>query len=187
MNHQQGLNPYAPSELRDSAPAPFTQDSGRVPTLGVLAVTWGGIVLSGASFGMMMGGFIALLEPASLTEVMLLLPLGLFVGGVIAAISSIPVVLISLCLAAPLVPLAKGWRPRQARRFSTICGFVSGGAPIVLVNFRDPTSWFAALIPGIFGAVGASLFTRWMLGAANRQPGKRTDHTLVEDSIDNVP
>ena len=150
MNHQQGLNPYAPSELRDSAPAPFAEDSGRVPTLGVLAVTWGGIVLSGASFGVMMGGFIALLGPGSQTDVMLLVPLGLFVGGVIAAISSIPTVLTSLCLAAPLVPLAKGWRPRQARRFSTICGFVSGVAPVMLVAIRDPSAWIGVALRSAF-------------------------------------
>lgn len=186
MNHQQGVNPYAPSELRDPAAVRLADDLERVPTLGVLAVSWGGIVLSGAFFGMMMGGFIALSEPASLTDVMLLLPLGLFVGGVIAAISGIPSLLISLCLAAPLVPLSKGWRPHQARIFSAICGFVSGYAPVVLVGFWDLSAWFAALVPGIFGTVGASLFTRWMLGAASRASWRRTDHTLVEDSIDNV-
>ena len=163
MSNQPQPNPYAPSRL-DGEPFPAA-DSPHLPTIGLLAATFGGIVLSGATFGMILAGILSLAEPTNLLEVVMLLPVGIFAGAVIAGISGTPTVLATFCLAAPLIPFSKGWLSHQARNFAVICGFLSGSSPLILIEYSDPWSWLMAVIPGAFGALGTMFFVRWILRA----------------------
>lgn len=192
MSHQDGPdphapdphapNPYAPSPVAGELPRFGQLSLLRIPTLGLLAATLAGIVLSGAAFGMILAGFIALAEPANLLEFPVLLPLGIIVGGVIAAISGMPTALVTLCLSAPIVPLSKGWLSHQARHYASICGFFSGSLPVVLIDHSDLTSWLSALVPGIFGALGTRFFVRWIIGNWRGRTAVDVDHSLVEQS-----
>jgi len=163
----------------------------RSPTIGVMAATYGGIVLSGATFGLILASVVSLgiisLGTSSAQEMIMLLPLGILVGGVLAAISGIPTVLVLLCLSSPRIPLSKGWWPRQAGKFAAICGFVSGSVPIVLTDMVDPQAWLISIVPGVFGGLGTMLFVRWIF--RRPAPGRSGDHsrTLVEGSVENVP
>ena len=187
MTHQDDPNPYAPNPYD---PNPVVgelfrsgqSDSRRIPTLGLLAATLAGVVLSGAAFGMILAGFIALAEPANLFEFPVLLPLGIIVGGVIAAISGTPTVLVTLCLSAPIVPLSKGWLSHQAHHYASICGFFSGSSPVILIDHGDLSSWMLALVPGIFGALGARFFVGWIFRSWLSGTAGDVDHTLVEQS-----
>ncbi len=184
MSNQPQPNPYAPIRL-DGEPFPAA-GFPHLPTIGLLAATFGGIVLSGATFGLILAGILSLAKPTDVLEVVMLLPVGIFAGAVIAGISGIPTVLAAFCLAAPLIPFSKGWLPHQARNFAVICGFLSGSSPVILIDVRDPWSWLIAVIPGAFGALGTMFFVRWILRATNRSSAGKVDRTLVEGSGNNV-
>lgn len=186
MNESHQTNPYAPTE---SACRPLPVEGARftqVPTLHMLLATQGGVVLSGAAFGMILGGILAV-ATKQLAEVVLLVPLGLITGAIVAAISGVPTLIVLTCLSAPLVHLSKGWFRYQAFRFAALCGFVSGILPVILSNVRDPYSWLACLVPGVFGAVGTLLFVRWILGPSRADDAISPNRTLVEASGKNVP
>jgi len=180
-NHS-ALNPYAPSPLVAGLLRSSRTEARRIPTLGLMAATLAGVVLSGAAFGMILAGMISLAEPANLLEFPILLPLGVIVGGVIAVLSGIPTVLVLLCLSAPIVPLSKGWLSHHARHYASVCGFFAGGSPIILVDSGNPYSWLIAVVPGSFGALGTRLFVRWIVADSRRRPVPNAGRTLVEQS-----
>lgn len=186
MTNQLDPNPYAPTRLVGEPLPRRESDASPQPTVGVMAATFGGIVLSGAGFGMILGGIIAISEPSNITELVMLLPLGMVVGAVIAGLSGTATVIVLVCLSAPLVPLAVGWRLRQIRYFAGICGFLSGNLPVVLLDVRDPYSWLASLLPGVFGAAGTTLFVRWIFGAGQREIPNHGGRTLEQQSRNNV-
>jgi hypothetical protein len=159
----------------------------QVPTLHILLATQGGIIFSGAAFGMILAGMMAVATTSQLAEVVVLLPFGLVTGAVVAAISGVPTLIVVTCLSSPLVHLSKGWYRYQAFRFAAIGGFVSGVLPVILIDARDPYSWLACLVPGVFGAVGTLLFVRWILGASRGDDAIAPNRTLVEASGENVP
>ncbi len=186
MNAPRPTNPYAPTKW---VSRPLTADRpqvDQVPTLHMLLATQAGIVLSGAAFGMILGGIMAV-ATSQFAEVLILLPVGLVIGAIMAAISGVPTLMVMTCLSSPLVHLSKGWYRHQAFRFAAICGFVSGVLPVILIDARDPYSWLACLVPGVFGAVGTLLFVRWILGASRANDAIAPNPTLVEASGENVP
>ncbi len=160
-------NPYAPTALPGSRP-PVQQavDTKRASTWGIMVVTWGGIIVSGAIFGTLLGFLPIVFAAEELPEIMFLVPAGMIVGGVLAAISGIPAVIVVTCLSAPLVSLSKGWTRAQARRFAAVCGFLGGSLPLLLTDVTDPYTALLACLPGLFGAVGTVLFMRWIYGPA---------------------
>ena len=182
MSNQPDPNPYAPSPSVGELLRSGRSDRRRIPTVGLLAATLAGIILSGAAFGMIVAGFVSIAEPANLLEFPMLLPLGIIVGGVIAGISGAPTVVVSLCLSAPLVPLSKGWLSHQAQHYASICGFFSGSSPVILIDFSDFYSWLLAVVPGTFGALGTRFFVRWIFGSWKRRTTSDVNHTLVEQS-----
>jgi hypothetical protein len=187
MNELHQTNPYAPTK---SASRPLPVEGARlsqVPTLHMMLATQGGIVLSGAAFGMILGGIVAVANASQVAEVVILLPIGLVTGAIMAAISGVPTLIVVTCLSSPLVHLSRGWYRYQAFRFAPICGFVSGILPVILIDARDPYSWLACLVPGVFGAVGTSLFVRWILGPSRADDAISPNRTLVEASGENVP
>ena len=187
MNEPNQTNPYAPTEWGSR---PLLADRARfnqVPTLRMLFATLSGIILSGAAFGMILGGTMAIATTSELAEFVVLLPLGLVAGAIMAAISGVPTLIVVTCLSSPLVHLSKGWYRHQAFRFAAICGCLSGILPVILIDARDPSSWLGGLVPGIFGAIGTLLFVRWILGTSPGNDASGPDRTLVEGSGKNVP
>lgn len=157
MTNPNPLNPYAPSQMVAVRVPADPLLAGRVSILGVVLTTFMGITLSGAAFGLTIAAFIA-----------------------------VPVVLVILCLSAPLIPFSKGWLPHQARNFSAICGLLSGSSPFIAADPGNPFVWLAATIPGLFGGLGTMLFLRLIRRARSRFTVDVPVSTLAEQSANNV-
>jgi len=180
MSNQREPNPYAASRCGWEPRRATGQARKRVSTIALLPATIGGIVLSGSAFGLMVAVLNGLTNGTSISSPILLLFSGIALGAVISACAGIPVVIVAVCLSAPLINLSKGWLPEQASRYAMICGFFSGGSPLFLAALEHPASLLVGMIPGGFGAIGTWLFVRWAFRASRQVAPSDPPRTLAE-------
>lgn len=173
-------NPYSASRCSGEPRRATKWRRNKVPTIALLPATFGGIVLSGSAFGLILAALTGLTSGNSSSSPLLLLSSGIALGVMISACVGIPVIIVAVCLSAPLVNLAKGWRPEQAIRYAMICGFFSGGSPLFIAALEHPASLLVGMIPGGFGAIGTWLFVRWVFSASRQITSTDPPRTLAE-------
>ena len=162
MAEQVQVNPYAAGSTLDNAlvSAP-SQLPLRLDTARIIFTTYGSVIVSGALFGVLAAGLIALSVWDSTPEMAILPAMGLVAGAVIAAIFGLPTVLLVFCLSAPLVRPSRGWLVHQARWYAAICGACSGFFSMATFGSFEFGWMLFSTIPATFGCVGTSILVHW--------------------------
>lgn len=180
MTDPADFNPYAPSGLTESVSfARIEDDSDQAQRLEgtprVVLLTLVSVICSGALFGLSLGLFISILGGLqgagvnSLIGIAALAVGGVIYGAIIAAVFGLPTVVVIMCLSAPVVPLSRGWRPRQMHVFAALCGLISGFMPIAIFSEFELAGLATSLVPAGFGAVGTWILVR-LLSRSPRPP-----------------